>query len=111
MALKPLQPDLLTLHRHHLNLVQAIVLVHAGRSGLQGVTRRSTSEATGIPLNTIHHATVSLVEAGFLAPGKQPHPRVARRFFISVRGWRLLTTDPDIEFFPNALKAVSSAAT
>ena len=104
MKLKSLQPEPLVFYRHHLRIVDAVVLTHLGRCGLQGASRVSTEEATGIHYSTVATSFRRLQDAGLIAEYSKANSRGrTMRFVISHKGWELMTTPPELELFPDAV--------
>jgi len=104
MKLKPLQPDPATFYRQNMGIVDAVVLTHLARCGLQGASRCSTAETTRICYGTLSSSFKRLQAGGYLTEYTQANTRGRTvRFVITARGWQLMTTPAELELYPDAV--------
>ena len=104
---KPIIADPLTFMRAGLvTLSQAVVLVHVGRTGLQGARVETICDGTGLNYNTIYAIFNKLLDLGLVTRFSRSNAQ-GRAFFwaCTVKGWSVLTTAPEVELFPDALVA------
>ena len=108
MKLKPIMAD----HYHLLaaglkTLSQASILTFIGRCGLQGATITGISETLRMPGSTVFHAVLLLEELKLVTRYSRSN-RGGKPIFLTctVKGWELLTRQPDYGLFPDALKGV-----
>lgn len=105
MKFKPILADPATLYDAGLRVVSHVVLlVHLGRCGLQGATVGSCAHALKrMPEGTIYSVLEKLRAAGWVIHYcRQNSQGRAGRYVISVKGWELLTRQPDFSMFPDA---------
>ena len=110
MKLKSLTPDPATFLRAGLStLSDAAILVHVGRCGLCGCALSDLSDTLRIPYNTVSQCCDRLRDAGFLTRFSRTNRRGrAYWYVVTVPGWELLTTPPEVHLFPDATKGVGT---
>lgn len=92
------------------NLMDAAVLVHVGRCGLQGCTLASISDAVkkrgkALSLSTCDCVTRRLHAAGWITRFTRSNTTgKAYWWVVTVKGWDLLTRAPVVGMFPDAMK-------
>jgi DNA-binding MarR family transcriptional regulator len=104
MKIKPIIPDPLTFLRAGINsMQQAAVLVHVGRTGLQGSRINQVTDATGISASTVQGIACILQDSGLLTRFARSNSRGRHyHWVVTVKGWDLLTTSPDLGMFAGA---------
>lgn len=111
MKLKTIIPDPLKFLRAGINTTaQAAVLVHIGRTGLQGCRIDEAAASCRMSYNTVQGIAYLLLEAGYATRFSRSN-RQGRAFHwvVTVKGWELLTQAPEVELFPGALDAMKGA--
>lgn len=85
-------------------LLEFAALVHVGRCGLQGATRKSTGEALGVAREAVVAGFLSLENKKMISEVGRSNTTGNEVFFVCTRrGWDLLTQPGDFTMFPQAL--------
>ena len=102
---KPIIPDPLTFLNAGLRtLSQAATLVHVGRTGLQGARVDTISIETRMNYNTVQAHLWTLKELGLLTRFSRSNAQGRAYYWcVTVKGWGVLTTPPNVELFPDSL--------
>lgn len=95
------------LHAGVRTLLQACVLIHVGRVGLQGVTVTKLAEHLEAGESTVNGVLIVLMELKLVTRFTRSSRRGrAHHYVCSVKGWDLLTRPADYSLYPDALKAI-----
>lgn len=87
------------------SLRDCAVLVHLGRCGLNGCTVEGMAAAVRAPYNTIYASLQDLAAEGWLLRYGRANSRGRKALYVvTKKGWALLTTPPELEMFPDALR-------
>lgn len=104
MKLKTIQTDPLKFLRGGINTMQqAAVLVHIGRTGLQGCRIDEIADSCRLSASTVACIATNLQAAGYATRFSRSN-RKGRAFHwvATVKGWDLLTQPADVDLFPGA---------
>jgi len=105
---KTIVPDPFTFHQAGIGTTQqAAILVHIGRSGLQGCRIDGIGDALRMSASTVQSVCYKLQDMGLVVRFGRTNRR-GRAFYwtVTVRGWTLLTTPAEVDLFPCALEAM-----
>jgi DNA-binding MarR family transcriptional regulator len=108
-----MKPKILIVDPNHLRtaglsgILDACVLTHIGRCGLQGARIPDMSGSLRINISTLHTVMDRLVELKLITRSSQSNARGrANLWVVTVAGWELLTRTPDLSMFPDSLTAL-----
>lgn len=94
------------------NLMDMAILVHIGRCGLVGATRKSISEILKVSYDTARSGVDRLQDIKLVTPASRDHgPGCAYNMVCTVRGWNLLTQPADFTLFPHSQIALQNHVT
>lgn len=88
-------------------ILQAAVLIHVGRVGLQGVTVTELARQLEVSESSVNGVLIALVELKMITRFTRRGARGrAYHYVCSVKGWDVLTRPVDYSLYPDALKAI-----
>jgi hypothetical protein len=94
------------------NLMDMAILVHIGRCGLVGTTRKSISEILKVSYDTARCGVDRLQDLKLVTPASRDHgPGSAYNMVCTVRGWNLLTQPADFSMFTHSQIALQKNVT
>jgi hypothetical protein len=115
MKERSLCPDPLGLYHLGLrNLLDLCVLIHIGRTGIHGTTRKRILEALRaserplrIAYETIVSSTNRLQDLGLITTNGRLHKQgTDLNYILTKHGWEILTTSPVLTLYPQQAAAV-----
>ena len=111
MKTKPIIADPLVLDRAGITTIKlAATFIHIGRCGICGTTIPRMMRDTGIHASTLCAHVNNLQELGLVVCFSKSNSKgTARHYCVTVKGWTVLTTQPDFSMFQGATGEVVTA--